>query len=111
MKEQNTLCVRKEEGTLDFWICPEGKEDRIVITLDGKPIEEYAFDMPITPQAIDNYMGAFGRDVENWYHKDIVIHWGVHSWKFHNAYNITEVEKDKHTKTLEDISYFYDVEW
>lgn len=109
--EKNTLCVIRKEGTLDFWICPEGKEDRIIVTLDGKPIEEYSNDMPITPEVIDNYMGTFGRDVENWYHKDIVIHWGVHTWKFCNNYNITEIQKDEYAKTLEDIVFYNEVEW
>ena len=113
MKEQaNKLCVRKEkDGTLDIWICPEGKEDRIIITYNGKPIEEIAYDMPITPGAIDNYMGTFGRDVENWYYKDIVIHWGVNTWKFYNSKNVTDIEKDEYVKNLDDIEYFYDVEW
>lgn len=110
MEEQNerVLCVKEERyGTLDIWVCPKGAEDRIVITSNGKPIEQFECNMPINPKALDNYMGMFGRDVENWYYKDIVIHWGVHQWKFYNSKNVTKVEN---VKTLEGISYLYDVE-
>ena len=122
--EKNTLCVKQERyGTLDLWINNEdhwtfGNEDtkwEIIATYNGdspSKCEAYRFTLDKDPiKALDELMGRIGRDVENWYYKDLVIHWGVHTWKFYNAYNVTSVDKDEHCKTLEDIQFLYDVEW
>lgn len=126
MKEKKrTLCVRNEEyGTLDLWINNEehwkfGKDDKltwqIIVTYNGESPEKgeaYRITLDEHPtKALDELMGYIGRDVENWYYKDIVLHWGVHTWKFYNSKNITAIEKDEYTQTLEDIQMYYDVEW
>lgn len=124
MERQNLLCVRKEEyGTLDLWINNEehwdfGNKDikfEIIATYNGKDPsagEAYRITLDEKPvEALDHLMGYIGRDVENWGYKDIVIHWGAHTWKFYNAKNVTNVKKDEDCKTLDDIQYYYDVEW
>jgi len=124
MKEQNTLCVRNERyGTLDLWINNEehwtfGKGDlkfQVIATYNGEtPEHGYAYMVSFDKdpvKALDTLMGHIGRDTENWYFKDIVIHWGIHTWNFINSKNVTKVEKDEYTKTLEDIQMNYDVEW
>lgn len=124
MKKPKTLCARNQEyGTLDLWINDEdhwtfGKDEfkyEIIATYNGESpetSETYRITLDKNPiEALDYLMGYIGRDVENWGYKDIVIHWGVHTWKFYNSKNISNIEKDEYVKTLEDIEYFYDVEW
>ena len=107
MKEKDKLCVVKEKyGTVDVWICPEGFPDRVVITYNGAPVEERSMDMPVTVEALENFMGVFGRDIENWGFKDLVIHWGVHTWKFCNCRNMVEVS------SMDEIHlYSEEIEW
>lgn len=123
MERANRLCVRKDEGTLDLWVNYEprwtfGGEDtkwELIATFNGETPENseaYRFTFDKDPvKAIDEFMGVLGRDVENWHNMDIVIHWGVHTWKFINNHNVTDVEKDEYAKSLEDIKFYYDVEW
>ncbi len=125
MKENRKLCVKAERyGTLDLWINDEdhwtfGKDKEtkweIIATYDGKkPNEGYAWMMTFDKdpvKAFDEVLGYIGRDTENWSYHDIVIHWGVHTWKFINSKNIEEIVKDEYTQTLEDIQMNYDVEW
>ena len=56
-------------------------------------------------------MGVIGRDTQNYFFKDIVIHWGVHTWKFINEKQVQVIEKDEYTKTMNDIERNYDIEW
>ena len=122
--DKNVLCTRNERyGTLDLWINNEdhwtfGNEDikwEIIATYNGEDPskgEAYRFTLDRNPvQALNEFMGHVGRDTENWFFKDIVIHWGVHTWKFYNSKNITTVDKDENCKNLEDIKFLYDVEW
>lgn len=125
MKEQNTLCARNERyGTLDLWINPEGQtlgdeQLHIVASFNGTPIEtEQAYSLGLgnsndedTAKKLDWLLGLIGRDTQNYFFKDIVIHWGVHTWKFINEKNITTIEKDEYTQTMQDIEMNYDIEW
>lgn len=127
MKEQkNKLCVRQEKyGTLDLWINPEGegstfgdnKKLNIVATYNGEAInhsQAYSCslqDCKNVEEMLDWLMGYIDRDTQNWYYKDLVIHWGVHTLKFVNEKNITTIEKDEYSRNLEDICYYNEVEW
>jgi len=127
MKEQRELCVRNtKEGTVDFWINYEGnvgmlKNDKqhIIMTYNGESPEKCcALTIPLgnkddatIEETLDCLMGYISRDTRNWYSKDIVIHWGIHTWKFVNEQNIEKVEKNEYTNNLEDIKLYYDVEW
>lgn len=123
MKEQKLCALNKEYGTLDLWVNNEehwkfGNEEttwQIIATYNGKDPKEgeaYRITLDKKPtEALDALLGYIGRETENWGFKDIVIHWGVHTWKFVNDRNITEIEKDENVKSIQDIQYFYDVEW
>ena len=121
---KRTLCVKEERyGTLDLWINPEGEGSsygdnhkfHIIVTYDGKPITQFAhaicLDKGDPEQILDSLMGLIDRDTQNWYYKDLIIHWGVHTLKFTNNKNIDVVEKDEYVKNLEDIKEYYEVEW
>lgn len=119
------LAVRKEEyGTLDIWVNPEGegstignKKMNIVVTFNGEPISKgmaYSCsfqDCENAEEMLDWLMGYIDRDTQNWYWKDLVIHWGVHTLRFVNERNIDKVEKNEDCRNLEDIKFYYDVEW
>lgn len=127
MKEKKrTLCVKENNGTLDIWINYDGNVPKlkngklhIITTFDGKkPEEELSTGMGLgnfndkeIEERLNWFMGYFCRDTQNWFYKDLVIHWGVHTLTFHNKRNVNEVEKDEYTQTLEDIQMNYDVEW
>lgn len=124
-KQPNKLAVLKQQyGTLDLWINDEehwkfGKDEdttwEIIATYNGaspSEMEAYRYTLDRDPvKALDELMGYIDRDTKNWYFKDLVIHWGVHTLKFYNAYNVEKVEKDEYTQTFEDIKYNYEVEW
>lgn len=123
MKEQNKLCARNERyGTLDLWINDEKHWEfgnsknkfQIIATLNGQnPDSGYAYMITLDEEptkALDDFMGYISRDTQNWGYRDIVIHWGVHTWKFYNKHNITDIENDEYAKNLDDIKYFYDIE-
>lgn len=124
MKEHNMLCVQNtKQGTLDVWVNYEGEVSRyndtryhIITTYNGESPEEgmvasMSLKGDTIEQALDELMKYISRDTQNWSNKDIVIHWGVHTWKFMNEHNITTIEKDENTKNLDDIKLYYDVEW
>lgn len=125
MKEQNLLCARSTRpGTLDIWINPEGVMlggDRlqVVATYGGvSPETEQAYSFGLgnmnddqIEKQLDWFMGMLSRDTQNWFFKDIVIHWGVHKWAFYNEHNVTTIEKDEYTQNLKDIEMNYDIEW
>ena len=50
-------------------------------------------------KGLDEFMGLIGRDTQKWFHCDIVIHWGIHTWTFYNHRNISDFTK-------EEIEYF-----
>ena len=118
MKEQNVLCARSTRyGSLDLWINPEG-EYNIVATYDGESPDNYVWGIALNDlssekliKEIDWIMGVIGRDTQNYFFKDIVIHWGVHTWKFINEKQVQVIEKDEYTKTMNDIERNYDIEW
>ena len=123
-ERKNVLCSRhKEYGTIDLWINPEGegtefngKKQNIIVSYNGEPLTHMAYscslqDCENVEEVIDWLMGYIDRDTQNWYYKDLVIHWGVHTLKFINERNITEIEKDEYSRSLEDICYYNDVEW
>jgi hypothetical protein len=125
MKENNKLAVLTQRyGTLDLWINDEehwnfGKDDEtkweIIATYNGESpskSEAYRYTLDKNPvKALDELMGYIDRDTKGWYYKDLVIHWGVHTLKFYNSYNVETIEKDEFTRTFEDIKCNYDVEW
>ena len=125
MKEQNLLCARSTKaGTLDIWVNPKDamlgdNKLQVVVTYDGKPIETeqaYAFGLgdmndDQVEKQLDWFMGMLSRDTQNWFLKDIVIHWGVHKWTFYNEHNVTTIEKDEYVKNLQDIEYYYEIDW
>lgn len=126
MEKTNKLCVRQNNGTLDIWINYDNdiakldnNKMHVITTYNGeKPEHEVSCGLCLGNQddetiekQLNWLMGIIGRDTQNWFIKDIVIHWGVHTWKFYNKQNVVDIEKDEYTKNLEDIKMNYDVEW
>lgn len=126
MNKTNKLCSRQNNGTLDIWINYDNdiaklKDDKlhIITTYNGnKPEDEISCGLGLgnlndeaIEKQLDWLMGIISRDTQNWFNKDIVIHWGVHTWTFYNKHNVQDIEKDEYTKNLEDIKCYYDVEW
>ena len=68
-----------------LWASYDGEELAYGINLEGKNVEE----------GLDWFMGLFGRDTQNWFYNDIVIHWGNNVWKFYNARNISDFTKEE----------------
>lgn len=97
---KNFLCERVEEGnplihiyinsdkftTNNETICVSYDDEQLAyaIKLNGDNIEK----------GLDEIMGLLGRDTQNWFHKDIILHWGIHEWKFYNSKNISDYEKE-----------------
>ena len=69
----NTICLSYDEENVAYWI-----------KLNGNNVEK----------GLDEVMGLLGRDTRNWWHKDIVLHWGVNTWKFYNEFNIDDYDKE-----------------
>ena len=126
MERENKILEARQQryGTLDLWLNDEehwnfGKDEEtkweVIATYNGESpsvSEAYRFTLDKNPvQALDELMGYIDRDTQNWFFKDLVIHWGVHTLKFYNAKNIETIEKDEYTKTFEDIKFNYDIEW
>ena len=70
----------------DYTICASYDEESLAyaIKLHGDNVEA----------GLDEVMGILGRDTQNWWYKDIVLHWGVNTWKFYNARNISDFDKE-----------------
>lgn len=89
----------REEGTLDLWINMDGHEGKILTTYNGDNTQETICNewdlnnVKNAEQLLDEFMGVLGRDIRNWHTMDIVLHWGVHTWKFVNNYNISEEDE------------------
>ena len=88
----------REENTVDLWFNEDGHEGELLITYGGEnpkdsPYNSYNFnkiDVKNVEQIIDEMLGVLGRDIENWHTYNVVIHWGVHNWRFTNDYNIID---------------------
>lgn len=100
---KNMLCSRNEEGNPELHIYINSDKftngnNTIVASYDEEQMA-YAIDLKQEEnieKGLDWLMGLIGRDTQNWFHKDIVIHWGVHQWKFYNARNISDYTKEEY---------------
>lgn len=98
---RNILCERVEEVSPELHIYINSDKfttanNTLVASYDGEQLA-YSIDLKEEnniEKGIDWFMGHFGRDTQNWFHKDIIIHWGVHTWKFYNAKNISDFTKE-----------------
>lgn len=98
---KNILCERVEEGNPELHIYVNSDKftngnNTLVASYDDEGLA-YSIDMKKEnniEEGIDWFMGLIGRDTQNWFHKDIVIHWGKNVWKFYNAKNISDYEKE-----------------
>lgn len=70
----------------------------VVVSYDGEQLA-YSLETLKEAKSIDWLMGLIGRDTQNWFHNNIVIHWGDNVWKFYNKRNVSIFNK-------EDIKYF-----
>ena len=88
----------RQDGTIDLWINMDGFGGKVLVTYNGlNPLEESynEYDLSKINNAenfLDEVLGVLGRDVKNWHTYDIVIHWGVHNWKFINNRNVYDEE-------------------
>ena len=85
----------RENGTIDIWVNKDGYEGKILITYNGNDIEQgfNSWDLNNINNAeklLDEMLGVLGRDIENWHTYNVIIHWGVHNWRFTNDYNIID---------------------
>ena len=94
------LCERAKNLTDDLHIyinSDKFTKDQITLlaSYDNKDVA-YSIDLAKgdVEEGLDWFMGFIGRDTQNWFHHDVVIHWGVHEWKFYNARNISTFDKD-----------------
>lgn len=96
---KNILCERVEEGNpeLHIYINSDNMttgDNELLASYDEKQIAySVKFRDKQVREDIDWFMGLIGRDTQNWFHKDIVIHWGNNVWKFYNAKNISDWDK------------------
>ena len=110
---KNKLCERVERaGVLHIYINSDkftNENNTLVASYDDK---ELAYSINLKSgedigDCIDWFMGHIGRDTQNWFNYDIIIHWGINEWKFYNSKNISDFTKD-------NIEYFdlkdYDIE-
>lgn len=96
---KNILCDRVEESAplhiyinsdkftkTNYTICTSYDDEDIAfaIKLNGENVEK----------GLDEVMSIFGRDTQNLFHKDIILHWGVHTWKFYNGRNVSDFDKE-----------------
>lgn len=100
---KNKLCERVEEGKLHIYVNSDkfGVHYNLATSFDDESIA-YAInlsDESKTEEGLDWFIGLIGRDTQNWFHNDIVIHWGVNTWTFYNRKNISDFTK-------EEIKYF-----
>jgi hypothetical protein len=71
-------------------------DNTLVASFDG---EQLAYSIDLKQESdiekgLDWFMGLLGRDTQNWFTKNIVIHWGVNTWRFYNAKNISVFDTD-----------------
>jgi hypothetical protein len=116
--------ISKRYGTMDIYVNDEekskelfkdGKLRHIIVYYNGEFAYTYhnyetkTFD-DIT-KILDDFMGVFDRDTQNWSFMNIVIHWGIHTLKFTNNNNIEEFE-DLTDKQKEEFDYqLEDTNW
>lgn len=98
--KNNKLCERVEGSKLHIYInsdkftnegynlCTSYDEETLAYAINLKECNDIE-------KAIDEIMGILGRDTQNWFHNDIVIHWGVNTWTFYNARNISDFGKEE----------------
>lgn len=102
---KNILCERVEEGNpeLHIYINSDNMttgDNELLASYDEKQVAySIKFRDKQIREDIDWFMGLIGRDTQNWFHNDIVIHWGVNTWTFYNARNVSDFTK-------EEIKYF-----
>jgi hypothetical protein len=102
--KNNKLCERVEGHKLHIYINSDkftNGENELCVSYDE---ESLAYSINLNKcenieEGIDWFMGLIGRDTQNWFHNDIVIHWGVNTWTFYNARNVSDFTK-------EEIKYF-----
>lgn len=93
---KNHLAEICDDGDLHIYINSDeftNANNAIVVSYDGKQLA-YALETTDDKKNIDWLMGLLGRDTQNWFHKNIVIHWGVNTWKFYNARNVSLFDKE-----------------
>lgn len=97
------LCSRNEEANPELHIYINSdkftnENNTIVVSYDNEQLS-YSIDLKQESNiedGLDWLMGLIGRDTQNWFHKDIVIHWGINVWKFFNAKNICDYTKEEY---------------
>ncbi len=97
------LCSRHEEGNpeLHIYIGDDKFTDGDNTLSASYDDDQLAYAINLKEEnnieeGLNWFMGNIGRDTQNWFHKDIVIHWGVHQWKFYNARNISDYTKEEY---------------
>ena len=94
------LCERAKDHTTDLHIYVNSdkftKEQQTLVASFNNDDVAYSIDLTKgnVEETLDWFMGFIGRDTQNWFRYDVVIHWGVHEWKFYNARNISTFDKD-----------------
>lgn len=96
--KNNKLCERVDGGKLHIYINSDKFTDNnnhIVASFDEEQLA-YAVNLDEdSEKGLDWFMGILGRDTQNWFHKDIVIHWGNNTWTFYNGLNISDFTKEE----------------
>lgn len=102
--KNNKLCERVEGSKLHIYVNSDRfyKEKYNLSTSYDEENLAYAINLSEEngiEKGLDEFMGLIGRDTQKWFHCDIVIHWGIHTWTFYNHRNISDFTK-------EEIEYF-----
>jgi hypothetical protein len=125
MEKFDLARISKRYGTMDIYVNDEEKSKEIfkdgelrhiIVCYNGELAYYYNNDYETRTfdditKILDDFMGVFDRDTQNWSYMNIVIHWGVHTLKFTNNNNIEEFEdltdkqKEEFDQKLEDTNW------
>lgn len=125
MEKFDLARISKRYGTIEIYVNSEekskeifkdGKLRHIIVCYNGELSYYYNNDYETRTfeditKILDDFMGVFDRDTQNWSYMNVVIYWGVHTLRFTNNNTIeeyedlTEKQKEEFDQKLEDANW------